>query len=397
MNLATLPTELIELLCSLAAEVAIEESELRESIARTYADLRDPANELKSFSLSSLPLIHPRWTIAGTKALYRNIYLDTADQYKAFQNSLTSYPDNGNHVRRLSIRWYKGDYGGPDGYAYKVLGWFHQMEIQNVIRMCPRLEYFDPGRDSPVVSQEGIAALGTLSELRLVAWRNVDFQTNAKTVIEIISRWRQPETLRLYSLDKKAVKMMHPIFNQISTLTVHDHNLALDLTLLSLKNLRHLDLAYTAQSRPQKNHLLQIISKYGTNLTHLTIRDDNTPIWFVSKILLLAPRIQFLYIAISREGFLGQFGGLGKGEDGMWRSDTLVEILFQWSYINDFPVEWRYKVLGSQMRAENLPQLKKITEIFSMEEGMPVIVDGPLWEYWNLVKFGSKFHNVSSS
>src|SRR5204863_6359382 len=56
-------------------------------------------------TLSRLPLIHPRWTVAGQGALYRYVKLWTADRCKAFQDSLTMYPNNGIHVRAIMIHW----------------------------------------------------------------------------------------------------------------------------------------------------------------------------------------------------------------------------------------------------------------------------------------------------
>src|SRR5215471_6947323 len=128
MNIANLPTELIELSCLWAAEIAFKESELRK-VSDSYWDDRCPKDNFLHSALSPLPLIHPRWTPSGQKALYRYIKLSTADQYKAFQDSLTTYPNNGEHVRAVIIQWEMGDFGGPDGYAYKVLGWFHEMDI----------------------------------------------------------------------------------------------------------------------------------------------------------------------------------------------------------------------------------------------------------------------------
>ena len=139
MNIATIPTELIELICSWAVESAFEESELREAAGKSLSR----EDSVLCSTLSRLPLIHPRWTVAGQGALYRYVKLWTADRCKAFQDSLTMYPNNGIHVRAIMIHWGEADFGGPDGYAYKVLGWFHEMEIQHLIRLCPRLQRFE--------------------------------------------------------------------------------------------------------------------------------------------------------------------------------------------------------------------------------------------------------------
>ena len=171
---AALPTELIEVICSLCAESIFGESGNQE-----YLD----HDEFESTLLYSLPLIHPRWTIPGQKALYRYVRLPTADRYNAFQESLAMFPYNGEYVRAIYIDWGHEDFGGPDGYAYKVLGWFHEMEIQQVVRLCPRLELFDPGRKSPAISQEGIAALKSITGIRSIAWRGVDFHKDAPAVV----------------------------------------------------------------------------------------------------------------------------------------------------------------------------------------------------------------------
>src|SRR5208282_297050 len=111
MNIATLPTELIELICLWAAESAFEESEVRE-VAELYWGDGCRKDGFLCSTLSPLPLIHPRWTASGQKALYRYIKLSTADRYKAFQDSLTMYPNNGDHVRAIIIQWKMGDFGG---------------------------------------------------------------------------------------------------------------------------------------------------------------------------------------------------------------------------------------------------------------------------------------------
>lgn len=371
MNIASIPTELIELICSVAVQSAIDDFEFIEAASRLDAHLWTPA-DLRSFALFSLPLIHPRWTIAGTKALYRYVNLNTADQYKAFENSLVSYPNNGNRVRVISIRWYRGDFGGPDGYAYKVLGWFHEMEIQNLIRLCPRLECFEPGHNSPVISQEGIAALGTLTGLRSIVWRNADFHTNVDAVIQIILRSKQLDTLRLYTVDTRPLQMMQPVFHRIKKLIVHDGEFAFRLPWSSFENLRDLDLAYVRSFRVGPTDLLQVLYKCDVKLTHLTIRDDSMPISKVPEILRLASGVQFLYIKLwFDDGAHGKSEIYEADEGKRWRSNTLKEILFQWPAGPEPTPEQHCEIFRSRLRAENLPQLKKLSKL-SWTHGIPL-------------------------
>src|SRR5271170_5843313 len=115
VNLGTLPSDIIEVICSLAAQNAFEETISLETRSVGSIIVRDHPQLL----LRSLPLIHPRWTVARQKALYRHIKISTADDYKSIQKSLTTVPYNGIHVRGIYIRWNdiygKGEFGGIDG------------------------------------------------------------------------------------------------------------------------------------------------------------------------------------------------------------------------------------------------------------------------------------------
>ena len=182
--------------------------EILEKICLTLAPARYTKNTLPTPSrsprtavLAALPLISSRWHVSGQKALYRDISLETADQYKLFQDSLTLNPQNGMYVRALCIIWgIKDDFGGPDGYSYKVLGWFHEMQIEQVIRLCPLLEFFFPSSFAPVISGEGIAALGTIPTIKFIIWRGVDVQQHMDIILQAHANWKDLFVVELWDI-----------------------------------------------------------------------------------------------------------------------------------------------------------------------------------------------------
>lgn len=363
MNIDTLPTELIELICLWAAESAYEESEFREFPDLYWADCCQKDRFLYS-TLYPLPLIHPRWTASGQKALYRYIKLSTADRYKAFQDSLTTYPNNGDHVRAVIIQWEMGDFGGPDGYAYKVLGWFHEMDIQHVIRLCPRLEHFDPGQNSFVISQEGMAALGALNRIRSIAWRNEDFHKDANAV-QINFRWSQLETFRIHkTLDSLHISMMLPIFNRIKKLIIHDSMIESQLPWSSMESLRNLDLS--SSSFHTNSSPLKVLRQFATQLTHLTIRNRGLDFSDLSMILSVESCLQYIQITL----MLHQDQISDK--DNPLRSDSLVEMVVCPSLYFMFPIDSdQDQCLMSRVRMENFPRLIKLTKISRNSLGEP--------------------------
>ena len=182
-----IPVEIIEQIC-----LALADDPLPMSLMTTIPS--------SSTLLSALPLINSRWHLSGQKALYRHIVLETADQYKCFQDCLTLHPGNGIYIRSIAIDWGFKDFGGPDGYSYKVLGWFHEMEIQQVVRLCPFLESFYPAQYAPVISREGIAALGTIGSMRCIHWRAVDVKQYGDTILQAHSNWKQLEEVELWDI-----------------------------------------------------------------------------------------------------------------------------------------------------------------------------------------------------
>jgi hypothetical protein len=364
MYIDTLPTELIELICLWAAESAFEESEVREFPDLYWVDSSQKDRFLCS-TLYPLPLIHPRWTASGQKALYRYVKLSTADRYKAFQDSLTTYPNNGDHVRAVIIQWETGDFGGPDGYAYKVLGWFHEMDIQHVIRLCPRLEHFDPGQNSFVISQEGMAALGTLNGVRSIAWRNEDFHRDANAV-QINLRWSQLETFRIHkTLDSLHISMMLPIFNRIKKLIIHDSMGESQLPWSSMESLRNLELS--SSSHHTINSPLKILRQCPTQLTHLTIRNRELDFSDLSMILNLESRLQYIQITL-----MFRPEDQVSDKDNLLHSDSLVEMIVHPSLYYIFMIDSdQDQCLRSRVRMGNFPQLMKLTKISWNSLGEP--------------------------
>ena len=196
-----LPTEIIEEICDiLAKDIPAKDTSLEFLFADVGPSHRinEPLKLVNpSARLSSLPLIHSRWHVPGQKALYCYISLRTADQYKRLQDCLSLHPKNGVYIREIAIHWGLHDFGGPDGYSYKVLGWFHEMEIQEVMRLCPHLLSFQASPEAPVISREGIAALGTIETIRRIVWRMVDIQQYWDTIAQNHANWEQLQIVQV--------------------------------------------------------------------------------------------------------------------------------------------------------------------------------------------------------
>lgn len=365
LSIASIPTELIELICSFVTASVYQVSEFSDRVE----GWRLKKDCFLSRYLVSLPLIHPRWTPVGQKSLYQYVKLPTADYYEAFQQSLTKFPYNGEYVRAISIQWGCQDFGGPDGYAYKVLGWFHEMEIQHVIRLCPNLESFDPGGWSPVISQEGITALGTIKGIRSIAWRDVEFQQNADAVLRALSSWHKLESLQLFShVDGKFEPTLQPIFNCIKTLKLHDSGLMRQLPLWSLANLRHLDLVFSIY---QEHNFVKVIKVTGAQLTKLTIREFKLPLTNLSLIFTYAQRLEFLGLLISNTQPIAP---LDCEDPNQWHSDSLIEFRYEWldRRLGELSADTGIK---SRMRRENFPRLRKLVKIYWDSEGIPHFVN----------------------
>ena len=293
-TLATLPTELIELICGCVV------NHVRE---RWEFDF-DPQNirhlGLLSRYLSGLPLIHSRWTVPGQKALYRFIILPTAHRYKAFQDSLTAFPHNGLYVREIFLHWGSLDFGGPDGYSYKVLGWFHEMEIQQLVRLCPLLEIFHPGEYSPVIGQEGIAALGNIDSIRAISWRPTEFQQYGDAVDRAQSGWNRLDTLEIMGKMRAAdFRYVQPVSDRLRTLRIHENQkgLASHFASWSLKNLQELDLP-TREFLPNAD-ITRIIELAGSRLITLTIPYPSPDqLEILATVFKLTPRLRNLRIAV---------------------------------------------------------------------------------------------------
>jgi len=302
-TLATLPTELIELICEWVADYVLEDWEFGDGPPCDSSSSRfgrdEETQRILSRQLVGLPLVHSRWAIPGQKALYRSVVLPNAVSYKAFQDSLTAFPQNGSYVRAISIHWGNRDYGGHDGYSYKVLGWFHEMEIQQLVRLCPFLECFHPGYDSPVISQEGIAALGNIDSIRAMTWRPTEFLQYGEAVNRAQSGWHRLETIEILGhLWENDFKFIQPISNRLRTLKFHDHQQDLH-SQLSLDNLRELHLS-TKQLQLFMNDITPIFEACGSNLFELTIQYPlNALLAILGSIFKYTPRLRHLNIVVA--------------------------------------------------------------------------------------------------
>jgi hypothetical protein len=298
-TLATLPTELIELICECVANYILEDWEFGDDPSEDFSG-RLEKQRFRSRHLASLPLVRSRWAAPGQKALYRSIMLPNAGYYKALQESLTAFPHNGMYVRAILIHWGARDYGGPDGYSYKVLGWFHEMEIQQLIRSCPLLERFHPGQDSPVIGQEGIAALGNIDSIREITWRPTEFQQYGDAVNRAQSSWRHLETIEILGyMRKDDFKYIQPVANRLRTLKIHDHqqDLPSHFESWSLDNIRELDLS--TRELLHVADITRIFETCGSNLVALTIPyPAHAQLPILSTIFNRTPRLRHLKIVV---------------------------------------------------------------------------------------------------
>jgi hypothetical protein len=376
MNLDTLPIDVIEQICFLTAKGAFLDFEASDFLALYHASIR-PCKRFKASSLWSLPLIHPLWRLPGTKVLYRYICITTADEYKAFHRTLELNPTNRQYVRVITIRWGEEDFGGPDGYAYKVLGWFHQIEIQHLIRLCPFLESIDIAHDCPVISPEGIAALGSLTELRSIGLRNVDFQRDSDSVIQVLLNARSLDSLRLYHVADDFFEMLAPIASRIRQLKWSPQARQDSRRWPRMENLRELDVDVSAG--PPLS-LYDPLRHAAPNLTNLTIRSGtidcvvevHTILWSFCNLqfLALGPWTQLVSISISVP----------------WRSAKLVTIQFR---ISSKHVRSLFGNLGSaiehirrHVQRESLPQLQRSFLILYDENGRTLNCENVLPDGW---------------
>ena len=363
--LDTLPLDIVELICLSVVELASADFELASFVHDDIESLA-PCQAFKSWSLQSLPLIHPLWRLPGTSALYRCIVLTTADEYKAFHQSLESWPTNRQYVRAITIRWRPEDFGGPDGYTYKVLGWWYEMEIEHLIRMCTRLESFDPGLRSIVMTQEGIEALADLTELRTIGLRLVDVERDKDFPIFVKSK--RLESLRLLDIWNFYPATILQILPQIRKLvmpqSVQNLLCRLDVTL----NLRELEV--DAPFCIGTNHS----SNPMPNLISLTIRKVFVDSDLVDLYLKIFVRLQILSVKLK------------KVTPCLWQSVSLVTMRF---YFTPFLLTWHESqedrnFIGMHIRRENLPRLKHLIQIDWND------VDGPkqcreiLPKFWNI-------------
>jgi len=367
-TLANLATELIELVCEFAAEYAREDWEFR-------LGSNGDANVRASFvsrHLVGLPLIHPRWTVPGQKALYRYVCLMNAVRYKAFQESLTQYPHNGRYVRALLIDWGIQDYGGPDGYSYKVLGWFHEMEIQQVVRLCPFLEQFYPGRNSPVISQEGIAALGSVDSIRSITWRRADFQKYGDAVNRAQSSWPHLDTVEIFeSLTEDDFKYVRNISTRLRSLKVHNTQLEYELQknreLWSFCNLREFHLSMS--SLPIGWTTPPILRFCGSNITTLSLPSNTLDYYrdiFGEFLNQLTPRLENLRLFVSfvltldwGERFQSPSRYYQTPRNYPWHSKSLRSVSIGLHDVETMPLYVQYAV-NAFIRPDAFPNVRKV-------------------------------------
>jgi hypothetical protein len=341
MTLDTIPIDVVELICSHIVDLAFAEFELADFILREDDSL-EPYRRFKSWSLKSLPLIHPLWRLPGTTALYRHVFLTSADQYKAFHQSLESSTTKRPFVRSITIRWGPHDFGGPEGYAYKVLGWWYQMEIEHLIRLCPRLESFDPGSRSIVITEEGIAALGDLTELRAIVLRPVDIEKIQD--LQLLNS-KKLDTLRLVTTWESYPQTIFQTLHQVRKLGMpHDFS-----TLVSrsgaLFNLRELEVDYPPGIVDYCPPL--------PNLICLTIRKQYVHALIINHYLKTFLRLQVLSVKFADPMYC------------LLQSDSLVTMKF---YVVPFgPVGIRnqdeHEFIEKHVRRKNLPSLKELIQI----------------------------------
>src|SRR5271155_2828572 len=356
-----LPVEIIEQIC-----LALADDPLPMSLMTNIPS--------SSTLLSALPLINSRWHLSGQKALYRHIVLGTADQYKCFQDCLTLHPGNGIYVRSISIDWGFKDYGGPDGYSYKVLGWFHEMEIQQLIRLCPLLERFHPGQDSPVIGQEGIAALGNIDSIREITWRPTEFQQYGDAVNRAQSSWRHLETIEILGyMRKDDFKYIQPVSNRLRTLKIHDHqqDLPSHFESWSLDNLRELDLS--TRELLHVADITRIFETCGSNVVALTIPyPAHTQLPILTTIFNRTPRLRHLKIVIrpvmwsedwsERLQIRNQFTLFRETTFDSWRLESLRSVRFEVHRKSPVPKSLDL-AFNSFMRPQAFPNLRKLLTV----------------------------------
>ena len=291
ITLADFPTELSELICQCAAHHAFKDWEFGDH----------PENHpsaCPSQYLSQLPLIPSRWTVPGQKALYRVVVLPTANRYKGLQESLTVFPHNGLYIREIFLHWVRGDFGGPDGYSYKMLGCFHEIEIQQLVRLCPLLESFNPGQNSPAISQEGIAALGNI-DIRSIAWRPTECQQYGEAVQRAQLGWKKLEALQIFGARRAIdIKFIEPMFDRLRTFKARDYHSDFTPHLVSRSsgNLQQLELSNGAL-----NMYTDLFEFCGLHLSLLTLHYPlSCHVAMLGKAFKSMPSLRTLQLKIER-------------------------------------------------------------------------------------------------
>ena len=328
---ATLPTELIETICKFASEFDFEDYD-RVVVGRVPV-LNQP---VAASALASIPLIHPRWAFAGQTALYRRVVLTSARQYKQFQESLMAFPYNAVHVRGLRIEWGRRDFGGYEGYAYHVLGWFYEMEIQHLVRLCPCLEAFSASETCLPISREGIDALSMVNGMRYMTWRSEEVWKYTAAILRAHSGWKHLEALTLRSIVLElAIALLAPVTN-LKTVRLHqmEHWTAAGwVASLERAAGSSTDFRLTGKRATGLpiNHLVALLHEIGANLTtlHLTAitppfpdeENRNLPIQSLPVIFTLAPCLQELQFKTDNDEALPDETSESPYK---WRSESLV-------------------------------------------------------------------------
>jgi len=378
-TLATLLPELIELICECLANYVLEDWEFG-SITRNENYI-----EYLSRYVVGLPLIHSRWTVPGQKALYGFVILPTANRYKRFQQSLTAFPHNGFYVRGIAL--HRGgldlaDLGGPypNGcFVYtEIIGWsIHEMEIQQLVRLCPFLECFHPGVNVPVISQEEIAALGNIDSIRAITWRAADFEQYGDAINRAQSGWLRLETIEILGEMRKGdFQYIQAVSERLRTLKIHDHHpdLTSHLESWSLDNLVELDLSTTDPLMPNMTRIFEIC---GSNLVALTIPYPyEGRLDILDTVVSFTPRLRHLRIVVFLSGAWNQpplwlpvqyrFTQNQSTKFGTWSSKSLRSVRFDFRgnspFQNILPKSFNF-VFDSFMRADAFPNLRKILKV----------------------------------
>lgn len=383
-TLATLATELIEFICEFAAEYAREDWEFSLGPDGGGNGSQDRKKNFVSRFLVGLPLIHPRWTVPDQKALYRYVCLTDAVRYKAFQESLTQYPHNGRYVRGLFIDWGGQDFGGPDGYSYKVLGWFHEMEIQQVVRLCPFVERFHPGKFSPVISQEGIAALGSIDCIRSIAWRRAEFQKYGDTVNRAQSSWRFLEAVEIVEhITDTDFKYVRDVSSRLRGLNFHNTQFELEMQhnrdSWSYRNLQELQVSM--KEMPTESALWALLSTCGSNIITLSLPFNSVDMYqdiFSDVFKELTPRLQHLRLFVSPRWIADwseQFQVPSRYyqwsqvdpllqfyRNHPWRSESLRSVRIEFHGVQHILVTVK-SAIAAFLRPEAFPNLRKVLKV----------------------------------